>query len=138
MRYTGNEFDVRRTTAAPYQIAPAMSMQNISIQANHDFKNLSLMENSEHIICDTRQPRTVSPAELVACVIAVLTVIENIVILMAILRGHRSLRKPPYWFIASLAVADLLTGVEVVLAVFVPIGSSPLIRIVLKVGELNF
>ena len=85
--------------------------------------------------------RRVSPAEILACIIAILTVFENIIILIAILTGPRSLRKPPYWFIASLAAADFFTGIEIVLAIFVPVGESPNSRIVLKVSPslfLNF
>lgn len=86
----------------------------------------------EQEVCGLRKAREVTIAEMVACIIAVLTVLENSMILTAITRGHRSLRKPPYWFIANLAIADLLTGVEVVLAIFIPIGTSPLSRICLK------
>nr|XP_039263046.1 cannabinoid receptor 2-like [Styela clava] len=86
----------------------------------------------EREICELHNAREVTIAEKVACIIAVLTILENSVILSAITKGHRSLRKPPYWFIASLAVADLFTGFEVVLAIFIPIGDNPMSRIVLK------
>ncbi|XP_076814337.1 adenosine receptor A3-like [Clavelina lepadiformis] len=92
----------------------------------------SFLLNSEENTCSTVGERKVTLAEIIACVISILTVAENVVILIAITRGPRCLRKPPYWFIASLAAADLLTGFEVVLAIFVPVGNSPLSRIVLK------
>jgi len=79
------------------------------------------------------EERRVTTAEIIACTIALFTVLENIVILAAIVTGPISLRKPPYWFIASLASADFLTGIEIVLAIFVPVGESPLSRIALKV-----
>uniref|UniRef100_H2YLI4 G-protein coupled receptors family 1 profile domain-containing protein n=1 Tax=Ciona savignyi TaxID=51511 RepID=H2YLI4_CIOSA len=82
--------------------------------------------------CNVSSLRSVSVAEGIACTISIFTIIENLVILLAIIKGPASLRKPPYWFIASLACADLLSGLEVIIAIFVPVGSSPLSRVALK------
>ena len=95
--------------------------------------NQSATVTMEHTMCNTVEKRTVTLAESIACLISILTVVENMLILIAIFKGPASLRKPPYWFIASLAAADLLTGAEVILAIFIPVGSSPQSRIVLKV-----
>jgi len=99
-----------------------------------DFQRNANFSESAQLLCGDSEGRTVSIAEVIACFISLVTVIENLAILTAIIRGPSSLRKPPYWFIASLAVADLLTGLEVVLAIFVPVGTSPNSRIVLKVS----
>ncbi|XP_002130878.3 sphingosine 1-phosphate receptor 3 [Ciona intestinalis] len=88
--------------------------------------------NANLEFCNNTTPRSLSVAEAVACVISVFTVVENMIILLAIIKGPVSLRKPPYWFIASLASADLLSGIEVILAIFLPVGSSPLSRVALK------
>lgn len=92
-----------------------------------------LLHIHETEICNTPSSRNTTVAEYVACLIASVTIVENCVILGAIFRGNRSVRKPPYWFIANLAVADALTGLGVILAVFLPIGSGPSSRIGLKV-----
>lgn len=84
--------------------------------------------------CDVDNKRETTLAEGIAIFIAVVTILFNAVILLAIVKGPSSLKKPPYWFIASLAAADLLTGAEVVTAIVVPVGTSPLSRIVLKVS----
>lgn len=114
--------------------------EGITSNAKFDSASMSLNNTNNEIVnsmgttvCDVGIPRQVSFAEGIACAIAILTILENALILIAITRGHRNLRKPPYWFIASLSLADLLTGVEVILAIFVPIGDDPLSRIVLKV-----
>ena len=103
-------------------------MVTIVMDMNH-----SIISNLTYDCPVEPHSRKLSIAEAVACVISMLTVLENLVILTTILRGPKSLRKPPYWFIASLSAADMLTGLEVVLAVFVPIGTSPLYRIFWKV-----
>ena len=102
---------------------------NIMLMLNH---SVSLKEEN---LCNVFEERKVTSAEIIACTISVLTIIENLTILAAIIKGPRSLRKPPYWFIASLAAADLLTGVEVIVAIFIKVGTSPQSRIVLKVGD---
>ena len=60
----------------------------------------------------------------------------NFVILIAIIKGPISLKKPQYWFTASLAVADSLTGFGVNLAIFVPIATSPLSQVVSKNSDV--
>ena len=95
--------------------------------------NFTVTPTSGESVCETVIDRRVTVSEAVACVISILTVLENVAILIAIKKGPRVLRKPPYWFSASLAAADLLTGLEVVLAISVPVGSSPLSRIALNV-----
>lgn len=92
-----------------------------------------LLREQEQKICNTPSSRNTTVAEYIACLIAFVTIMENSVILVAICRGNRSLRKPPYWFIANLAVADTLTGLGVLMAVFMPIGDGPASRIALKV-----
>ena len=113
-------------------IKPILTI-NKEIMYNH-----SMTPTMEETICDTVKIRKVTISETIACVISILTVLENVAILIAIKRGPRTLRKPPYWFIASLAAADLLTGFEVVLAVFIPVGTSSLSRIALKVSSYEF
>ena len=86
--------------------------------------------------CDVEEKRKTTLAEGIAVMIAVVTILLNLLILLVIIRGPSSLKKPPYWFIASLAAADLLTGAEVITAIVIPVGTSPLSRIALKVSEL--
>ena len=100
--------------------------------------NFNVSFNAGIIVRDCKtfreiEERRVTTAEIIACIIALFTVLENAVILYAIATGPRSLRKPPYWFIASLAAADFLTGIEITVAIFAPVGESPLSRIALKV-----
>ena len=101
---------------------------------NSSFEAESIMDKCGNL--SGIEERKETPAEIIATTIAIVTVLENTVILIAIATGPTSLRKPPYWFIASLAAADLLTGIGIVLAVFVPVGDSPLSRIALKVSSL--
>ena len=107
------------------------------VEKNLDFFtplfNQSFNPINEEDTCGAVEERKVTLAEIIACAISVLTILENAVILIAIVKGPRSLRKPPYWFLASLSAADLLTGVEVIFAIFIPVGTSPQSRIVLKV-----
>jgi len=94
--------------------------------------------------CDVEEKRKTTLAEGIAVMIAVVTILLNLLILLVIIRGPSSLKKPPYWFIASLAAADLLTGAEVITAIVIPVGTSPLSRIALKglavvtfIGSIN-
>ena len=99
------------------------------------FNLTNYYRKQEEEICNLPGSRKVTSAEYIACLIAFFTILENGVILFAICKGPRSLRKPPYWFIANLALADALTGVGVLLAVFLPIGDNPTSRIALKVKQ---
>ena len=122
-----NSFDIQWTNASEIAATPLAILIGYNSSSNsssfeRDCLNVSGIEG-----------RKVTSAEIIACIIAIVTVIENAVILLAIGTGPRSLRKPPYWFISSLAAADLLTGFEIALAIFIPVGTSPLSRIVLKV-----
>lgn len=41
-------------------------------------------------------------------------------------------RTPTFFLISSLATADMLTGISVILAITVPVGEDPLSRVILK------
>ncbi|XP_002132061.3 cannabinoid receptor 2-like [Ciona intestinalis] len=88
--------------------------------------------NMENITFIGSDPRSISPVEIATSIASILAIFVNFCVLLVIYIGPRAFRTPTFFFISSLATADLLTGITILLAIFLPVSDHSWERLVLK------
>ncbi|CAK8683415.1 unnamed protein product [Clavelina lepadiformis] len=83
-------------------------------------------------ITDEKLARVTTILEIITTLICALAIFVNLCVLLVICIGPRAFRTPTFFCISSLATADMLTGISVVIAIYVPVGDQLWERVVLK------